>query len=107
MEPGLGTKGKAKALKHSHVQWMRIERTSMEDLYYIDAFSTDESGNLVPLVASVFAENEADAAALLLDCFSGLVSHVDFGDIKKAHRMKRGFLLTSGKIESIPPTAAE
>jgi hypothetical protein len=68
----------------------------MEDLYYLEGRTTDASGKLVPFVVSVFAENEHDARAFLLDSMVELQNSVDLGEVRKAIRTTkhRGFLFS-------------
>ena len=61
----------------------------MEDLYYLEGRTPDASGNFVPFVISVFAENEDDARALLVDSMTELRNCVDLGEVRKAIPMPK------------------
>jgi hypothetical protein len=80
------------------------ERRYVKDLYYIEQFSKDENGALVPMVAAVFADNDDEARELLSDSFVGLASVVEFGALRKAHRSKHGYIFGRGAlVKELPP----
>jgi hypothetical protein len=56
------------------------------------------------MVLAVYADNEDDARALLVDSFSWLASVVDFGEVRKAGGAKHGFILGKGApVSDRPP----
>ncbi len=71
------------------------------NLYYVEIHSKDESGELVPMSLSALAEDEDAARALIVDSFSELAPEVDFGDLRKAEKVKHGFVITRGKVHPI------